>query len=166
MNKSKFTTLFIVTQVIYLTMIFITIPIIMEFSQWNKLIDMMPSWYTFEYVNNLLNILWKEWISNYLFPQLTLDFIYPWLFIITYYHAIKLLWNNNNYILLLPIIAWISDYIENIFLLIILKWYDFSETYINIMSYFSVSKALFTTLTFIIILFFIFKIIYLKIKKS
>ena len=72
--------LFIVTNIIYLLMLEITIPDVMAFSGGMKLLDMMPAGYSPTYVNSLLNALGEEGRHAYLFSQIPLDMVYPFLF--------------------------------------------------------------------------------------
>ena len=48
---------FIVTNIIYSYMLMVTIPKTMEFSRGMKLLDMMPTGYDWNYVNELFNTL-------------------------------------------------------------------------------------------------------------
>jgi hypothetical protein len=72
--------LFILTGVIYLIMLTVTIPKVMSYSGGMRLLDMMPEGYSAAYVNSLLNTLGEKGRHAYLFTQIPVDLIYPFLF--------------------------------------------------------------------------------------
>ena len=65
-------------------MLTITIPMVMSFSDGMKLLDMMPAGYSAEYVNTLLNTLGEQGRNAYLFQQIPVDMVYPFLFAVSY----------------------------------------------------------------------------------
>src|ERR1035438_6476007 len=83
-NGKKVLFLFVLTNLVYLTMILITIPKVVQFSGGMKILDMMPTGYNSEYVNSLLNALGENGRNAYLYNQITVDMIYPFLSAITY----------------------------------------------------------------------------------
>ena len=76
--------LFILTNVVYVFMLFVTIPKTMGFSNGMKLLDMMPTGYDLNYVSELFNALGKIGRETYLTNQIPVDMIYPLLFGLTY----------------------------------------------------------------------------------
>ena len=113
--------LFILTNVVYLFMLSVTIPKTMKFSNGMKLLDMIPTGYDLNYVSELFSSLGEDGRRAYLTNQIPVDMIYPLLFGLSYclllgYFLKKL--NKLNtpllYLCLLPVIAGISDYFQNI----------------------------------------------------
>jgi hypothetical protein len=149
--------LFILTNIIYISMLAITIPYIMKFSNGLKLLDMMPMGYNAEYVNSLMNTLGEHGRNAYLFIQLPLDMIYPFLFGISYCLIFAYFLNKFGklrsplfYICLLPLIAGIFDYLENIGIITILSNFpNHSNLSIILTNYFTVTKSTFTTIYFV-----------------
>jgi len=149
--------LFILTNLVYAYMLVVTIPKTMAFSNGMKLLDMMPTGYDFNYVNKLFSTLENTGRDTYLTSQIPVDMIYPFLFGISYgavmaYFLKKL--NKLNtpfvYLCLLPIIAGIADYLENIGIIVMLKTYpEFTEPMANTTSIFSVIKSMSTSIYFI-----------------
>ena len=80
LSGKKVLLLFIVTNIVYLLMLTITIPKTMAYSGEMKLLDMMPMGYNFEYVNHLFESLGEKGRSIYLYHQIPLDMLYPFLF--------------------------------------------------------------------------------------
>lgn len=167
--------LFILTNLVYVFMLMVTIPKVMEFSGGMKLLDMMPAGYDTEYVNSLFTTLGVEGRFAYLNNQIPVDMIYPLLFGISYcflfawflkrIHSFK---SAFFYICFLPVIAGISDYIENIGIINMLKQYpDFSIEMVSITNTFSMLKSTTTTLYFfaLIIIIIVFGVRTIKDKK-
>jgi hypothetical protein len=69
--------LFILTNAVYVFMLTVTIPKTMEFSNGMKLLDMMPTGYDFNYVNELFSSLGENGRETYLTSQIPVDMIYP-----------------------------------------------------------------------------------------
>jgi len=132
----------------------------MGFADGMKLLDMMPTGYDFNYANKLFSALGNTGRETYLTSQIPLDMIYPLLFGISYclvmaYFLKKINKLNTpyNYLCLLPIIAGIADYLENIGIIIMLTNYpDFTEITANTTSIFSVIKSISTSVFFIALL--------------
>jgi mannose/fructose/N-acetylgalactosamine-specific phosphotransferase system component IID len=158
-NKSgkKVLGLFILTNLVYAFMLMITIPNTMAFSNGMKLLDMMPTGYDFNYVNKLFNTLGNEGRKAYLTGQIPIDMIYPLLFGVSYCLLMAYFLKKINkhktpfiYLCLLPIIAGIADYIENIGIITMLNNYpDFTETTVSVTNIFSVVKSISTSIFFL-----------------
>lgn len=152
--------LFILTNLVYAFMLFVTIPKTIAYSGGMKLLDMMPQGYDFEYVNELFSKLGEEGREVYLFNQIPIDMIYPFLFGITYSlliaYFLKKLDKLNTpffYLCLVPIIAGIADYLENFGIITMLNDFpDLSMTQINVTNIFTLIKSLSTTLFFLILI--------------
>jgi hypothetical protein len=152
--------LFILTNIIYISMLAITIPYVMKFSNGMKLLDMMPMGYNAEYVNSLMNTLGEHGRDAYLYFQLPLDMIYPFIFGISYclifaYFLNKLgkLKSPLIYFCLLPLIAGIFDYLENIGIITILSNFpNHSNLSIILTNYSTLTKSAFTTIYFVLLI--------------
>lgn len=149
--------LFILTNLVYAFMLLVTIPKTMAFSKGMKLLDMMPTGYNHEYVNTLFIFLGEKGRHVYLTQQLPVDMFYPLLFGISYSLMMAYFLKKINkfettlsYLCLLPILAGIADYLENIGIIVMLKTYpDLTETNVSITNIFSVIKSVSTSLFFI-----------------
>jgi len=163
-NGKKVLLFFILTNIIYLIMLAISIPHVMNFSNGMKLLDMMPMGYDAEYVDILFNTLGESGRDAYLFIQIPFDMAYPFLFGISYCLILAYFFNKLNklkspliYLCFLPIIAGISDYFENIGIITLLTNYpDYSNSVIVITNFFSVLKSSATTIYFVVLLITIF----------
>ena len=157
LSGKKVLLLFIVTNIVYLMMLTITIPKTMAYSGEMKLLDMMPMGYNFEYVNHLFESLGEKGRSIYLYHQIPLDMLYPFLFGMSYslimaYFLIKIdkLRSYWFYLCLLPIMAGAADYLENFGVIFMLNNFpNLSESSVNLTSAFTIIKSLLTTLYFI-----------------
>ncbi len=168
--------LFILTNLIYAFMLLVTIPKTMVFSNGMKLLDMMPTGYDYNYVNKLFSALGVNGRETYLTSQIPVDMIYPVLFAISYgavmaYFLKKLnkLSSPFDYLCVLPIIAGLADYIENIGIISMLNNYpDVTETAVNITSMFSVIKSITTSIFFLalVVILILFSINYFKKVKN
>ena len=146
--------LFILTNLVYTFMLTVTIPKTMEFSDGMKLLDMMPSGYDLNYVSELFTFLGENGRLIYLTNQIPVDMIYPLLFGLTYclllgYFLKKLNKLNSpySYLCLLPLIAGIADYLENIGIITMLKNYpELKGTVVYTTNIFSVIKSISTSI--------------------
>jgi hypothetical protein len=167
---------FILTNLVYLSMLTVTIPKVMTLANGMKLPDMMPTGYDFDYVNNLFTALGEKGRWVYLYNQIPLDMIYPLLFGIGYsllfayfLKKIKLYGSHYFYFTFLPIISGISDYIENIGIIAMIRQYpDLSAETVSITNTFSILKSSTTTIFFValIILLIVFVVQFVKSKKA
>ena len=156
-SGKKVLVLFLLTNIVYAYMLLVTIPATMEFSNGLQLLDMMPVGYDLEYVNTLFHSLGDTGRQMYLTKQIPVDMIYPLLFGISYaavlaYFLLKLPKPNPKYLYLclLPVIAGIADYLENIGIISMLNTYpNVTETTVNITSMFSVIKSSATSIYFL-----------------
>ncbi|MCU7935665.1 MAG: hypothetical protein KZQ99_12425 [Candidatus Thiodiazotropha sp. (ex Dulcina madagascariensis)] len=164
--------LFTLTMVVYLTMLFYSIPAVVSFAPDMTLFDLSPSGYTFDYAVALLEALGPKGRTTYLTLQLPLDFFYPGLFAITY--SLLLIWlfrkgtkagSKILYFALVPIFAGLFDYIENVYIVIMLKSFpDIPSRIVESASLFTILKSSFTTIFFV--LFFWALIRFVKEKRS
>lgn len=157
--------LFLLTMTIYSIMIFYSIPAVMFFAPEFVLFDLSPTGYSYQGAMDLLDALGPEGRSIYLTKQLPLDFIYPGLFAITY--SLLLVWlflkstrhqSKIFYLTLVPILAGICDYIENVFIIVMINSFpDLSSDMVGIASLFTIMKSSFTSIFFILLLWAVIK---------
>ena len=149
--------LFLLTNLVYAFMLIITIPKVMTFSNGLKLLDMMPTGYDSDYVNLLFETLSDNGRYVYLYNQIPIDMIYPLLFGISYFLILAYFLNKLNklksplfYLCLLPLIAGLFDYFENIGIITMLINYpNNSQILIKITNGFTIIKSLTTTVYFL-----------------
>ena len=156
-SGKKVLVLFLLTNIVYAYMLLVTIPATMEFSNGLQLLDMMPAGYDLEYVNTLFHTLGDTGRQMYLTKQIPVDMMYPLLFGISYaavlaYFLLKLPKLNSKflYLCLLPVIAGLADYLENIGIISMLNTYpNVTGSSVNITSIFSVIKSSATSIYFL-----------------
>ncbi|MBG7628967.1 MAG: hypothetical protein IZT56_00900 [Bacteroidetes bacterium] len=152
--------LFLLTNIVYAFMLTISIPKVMSFSNGLKLLDMMPTGYDSGYVNKLFEALGDNGRTVYLYHQIPIDMIYPFLFGISYclilaYFLKKLdkLKGAFFYLCLLPLVAGIFDYFENFGIIKMLTDYpNYSLNLIKITNSFTVIKSIATTVYFLVLI--------------
>ncbi len=163
LNGKRILLLFVLTNIIYAIMLTITIPKVMSFSGGMKLLDMMPTGYNAEYVNALLSALGESGRNAYLFNQLPVDMIYPFLFGVSYCLILAYILNKLGkfesrlfYFCFLPLFSGLFDYLENIGIITMLKSYPNNPVILTqITNVFSVLKSSFTTFYFIVLIIFL-----------
>jgi len=159
-NGKKVLLLFLLTNFVYCIMLLITIPAVMSFSSGMKLLDMMPMGYYHAYVNTLFTTLGKEGRDAYLFRQLPVDMIYPFLFgissclVLAYFlNQIGKLNGPLFYICFIPFFSGLLDYGENIGIITMLKTYPENiKLYSQITNIFTMLKSSCTITYFILLL--------------
>ncbi len=157
-------------------MLTFTIPKVSGFANGMKILDMMPEGYDINYVNTLFAGLGENGRDAYLYNQIPLDLIFPALFGIGYCLLFAFLLKKLNqvkspffYFSFLPLIAGISDYLENIGIMTMLNQYpNYSDDTVTITSTFSFLKSSTTTIYFIALIFVLiaFGVQYVKSKRS
>jgi len=158
---------FIVTMVVYLTMLLYSIPAVIAFAPDMALFDLSPTGYAPDYAISLLEALGSEGRSTYLTLQLPFDFLYPGLFAITYSLLLTWLFSKSSeagskvfYFSLVPILAGLFDYIENVFIVLMLKSYpDLSSNLVELASLFTILKSVFSFAFFILLFWGIFRFV-------
>ncbi len=164
---------FLLAQVIYFSMLLVTIPKVLTHAGELKLLDMMPAGYDVKYVKLLFESLGEEGRVAYLYRQIPLDLIYPSLFAISFVLLLAYILNRITkegskafYLCLLPIAAGFFDYLENSGIIHMLVTYpDFSFAVAKTTSVFSILKSAFMTLYFIVLAGSIGALLLKKIKK-
>ncbi len=131
----------------------------------------MPVGYSAEYAQKLLETLGETGLFVYQWKQIPLDMIYPILFAVTFSLLLALILknsfpqkNNLHKLCILPMLAGLFDYLENIGIIIMIQLFPvFHEWIANITNIFSVLKSLTSTIVFTLI---IIGLVILSVKKS
>ena len=158
------------TLCVYFMMLFVSIPKVLQYSNGMKILDLMPTGYSAEYVQKLFETLGETGRKIYLWQQLPLDTLYPALFAISFSlllsYIFKKIFSEKNKIQkvsLLPIFAGLFDYLENIGIILMLNIYpNFQPWIANITNVFSVFKSFLTTLVFLFIIIGLFVLVVRK----
>ncbi len=165
--------LLVMSQLFYFLMLKITIPNIRDHSNNIEIFDLMPFGYSPEYTFRLLEVLGDEGRFLYLTTQIPLDLIYPGLMGMTGAFFIALLNKRINHrfeiLIILPLIAAIFDYLENISVSAMLLIYpSVSSGLVYISSTFTILKSMMTTvyLVLLIVLFIVYFFIFIKNYKK
>ena len=132
----------------------------MSFSQGMKLLDMMPTGYNPEYARSLFTALGEKGRDAYLYQQIPVDLIYPFLFAISsclvlayFLNQLKKLEGALFYLCFIPIFSGIFDYCENIGIISMLTNYpNNSDLSISTTSLFSLMKSTSTICYFSILI--------------
>ena len=156
--------LFILTNLVYAIMLIITIPMTMTFSNGMDLLDMMPAGYDSVYINTLFAALGENGRQVYLYRQLPVDMIYPFLFGVSYclltgyfLKRITKLSSAAFYLCFLPLIAGTADYLENFGIISMLNSYpNMSQILMDATNVFSIVKSMTTTVFFIALIIILF----------
>ena len=160
LSGKKVLILFALTNAVYAAMIFITIPKVMAFSGGLKLLDMMPLGYDLDHVNALFTALGEKGRDIYLYNQIPVDMIYPFLFGISYsltfayfLHKLGKLDSVFFYVILLPLVAGTADYLENTGIVLMLHSFpNVSPVMASLTNVCSMLKSAATTLFFILLI--------------
>jgi hypothetical protein len=166
--------LFSITMIVYLTILFYSIPKVVTFAPEMKLFDVSPSGYTTEYAISLLSAIGPEGRDLYLSLQLPLDFIYPGLFIIFYSLFFAWVLKKNYgleskvyYALYLPIIAGLFDYAENVLIILMLKAYpNLGSGLVTAASLNTIIKSVSSSIFFTLLILSIIQVIWKSIFKK
>ena len=160
LNGKSVLLLFVLTNILYAVMLTVTIPKVMGLSGGMKIMDMLPTGYSPEYVNALLKALGEKGRSIYLFEQLPVDLVYPFLFAVSWCLVLACILNKLGkldgkliYLCFIPVFAGVFDYCENIGIISILNRYPANSDFLSqITSVFSVVKSLCTTTYFVVLM--------------
>ena len=150
----------VITSIVYLIMPIITMPLVNQFTNGMKILDLLPGGYNFEYVITLFNTLGEEGRHSYLFYQIPVDMVFPLLFAITnsllivfFLKKLKQLKTPFIYLCFVPLISGVADYSENTGIIIMLNQFpDITMFAVKITSLFSVIKNFAITISFLVII--------------
>ena len=166
--------LFSINMVVYLGILFYSIPKVLTSAPEMKLFDVSPSGYTSEYAISLLNAIGPEGWDLYLSLQLPLDFIYPGLFIISWPLVFAWFLKKNYsleskvyYALYIPILAGLFDYAENVLIIMLLKTYpDLGSGLVSAASIATIIKSILSSIFMTLISLSIIQIIWKSVFKK
>ena len=152
---------FMLTQIVYMTMLLVTLPQLMEFSGGLKPFDLMPAGYDINYAIQFIRALGVEGEDYYLTRQIPLDMIYPGLFAITYTSLWQLLITKTRikapYLRLmawLPLVAAFFDYAENVIVIkMLFSFPDLTGLLVTLANCSTVTKSVATSVYLIALLF-------------
>jgi len=152
--------LFVLTNLVYAFMLLVTIPKIMSFSKGLKIVDMLPMGYDLKYINKLFETLGTDGRAAYLYVQLPVDMMYPFLFAISnclilgfFFKKIEKENSKLIYLCYLPVVAGVADYFENFGIIGMLYTYPEIPDYLaKLSTFFSVVKSGTTTVFFLVLL--------------
>ena len=152
--------LFIITNLIYASMLMYSLPLVSSYAPKLVLFDMSPMGYSYVQAIELLTSLGIDGRNAYLSVQLPLDFIYPGMFSVSY--ALLITWILKQYlpkdsklffIVLVPFLAGGFDYLENISIIAMLDSFpNISENLVNCASVFTIIKSGATTVFFVLLI--------------
>jgi len=159
LEGNKVLIFFLLSMVVYLTMLLVTIPRVMSFSGGMKILDMMPIGYDAQYVNELFLKLGEPGRQAYLYNQIPLDLVYPALYGIGF--SLVLAWflnrmgklGSNLIYCLLPVFAGVFDYCENFGIIaMLLTWPEIPVNLVSVTNLFSILKSSLTSVYFIVLI--------------
>lgn len=167
---------FVLSSLVYFLMMTFTIPNLAGIANGMKILDLMPEGYDKQYVDSLFTALGENGRYAYLYYQIPLDLIFPLLYGVGFcllfaffLRKINQLTSPFFYFSFFPLIAAISDLIENIGIITMLMQFpNYSEETVTISSTFSFLKSSTTTIYFIALIFVLiaFGVQYVKSKRS
>lgn len=167
---------FVLSTLVYFLMMTFTVPDLAGIANGMKILDLMPEGYDKQYVDSLFTALGENGRHAYLYYQIPLDLIFPLLYGVGFcllfaffLRKINQLTSPFFYFSFLPLIAAISDLIENIGIITMLTQFpNYSEETVTISSTFSFLKSSTTTIYFIALIFLLvaFGVQYSKSKRS
>ena len=155
-------------------MLTITIPEVKSFSGGLKILDLRRGGYTAQDVNTLLDVLGVEGRNAYLYHQIPVDMLYPFLFAITYSLLLAYMLNkigklNSSlvYLCFITLVSGFFDYCENIGIITILTSYPHNSIVLTqVTSAFTVLKSTLTSIYFVVITITFLVFGYQKLKSS
>jgi hypothetical protein len=158
-TKKELAFWFVTTYLLYFYMILFPIAQLKDIAGGMRIPDMMPGGYDPAYLYSLLVTLGHKGRNLYLFKQIPFDMIYPFLygfsFTLLLNYIYKLLYNKNTvlqYFCLIPFVAALFDYAENISIANLLYTFPyFSINIARVASVFTVLKSSITILSFVLV---------------
>jgi hypothetical protein len=154
MKKNQKTLLWIsggLTAAICLVMNLVLIPMIEKNTAGLRCFDMNSFGYTFEQAKQFLTLLDGDARNLYLHVQLPLDFIYPVAYTAFFMLAITALRGKASPLLALPGALAVSDYIENVCSIKMLREMDVTPELAKFASAVTVTKSLLMDLVFVLL---------------
>jgi hypothetical protein len=149
--------LFFATNLVYLTMLIYSIPMLLKYSGGLPIFDMSPLGYSYQEAMALLTALGEEGRNAYASIQLSLDILYPLLFALCYFALLQWLIRLGElsnrfclYLSIIPIFVCVFDYAENICIWLMIQAFPtISENLVLTSSTFTLLKSVSTMIYFI-----------------
>lgn len=173
-QKENLILFFTLANIVYLLMLFYSIPEVMNYANGMKLFDVSPTGYSINYASNLLEKLGSTGRNFYCNVQLPLDLLYPGLcamsygiIIIALLKKIKKWKKTTSKLSLIPFIASFFDYGENIGIYTMIKTFpNLSSKAVHFSCICTILKSLLTTFYFVLIIgLLLYWVIFFRIKK-
>ncbi|MGL1903003.1 MAG: hypothetical protein OCC49_12765 [Fibrobacterales bacterium] len=161
----------VLAQAVYAIMMITTIPTLTSFAQGILILDMQPFGYSTDYIQQLFSTLQAVGRNYYLTVQLPLDMVYPALFALSnsallLYLFRKLSYKQFRFICFIPMLGGLFDYLENISIAHMLFYYpDFNPAFGVVASMFTIAKSFFTTGFFLVLIYFVIRLIIQRLTK-
>lgn len=166
--------LFILTNVVYGTILGYSIPLVLSFSPESILFDMSPAGYSYAEAIELLESLGPNGRDAYLSIQIPIDLLYPAMFAVSY--ALMITWifkqglakHSRVYLLaFVPVFAGLFDYLENACIVLMLNAFpDVSDNLVTVASSFTIVKSILTTVFFSVLLISLIYLAIWRLKKA
>jgi hypothetical protein len=163
--------LLVMTTIVYLVILFYSIPAVIAQAPGMRLFDMSPGGYSPAYAEKLLKAIGPRGRELYLKRQLPIDFIYPGCFAVTY--TLLLAWLYGKMfdakskvflLLLVPALAGLFDYFENLGIIMMLSSYPtIDPMLVCVSSIFSILKSVMTLASYLLLC---YGLILLFLKRS
>lgn len=131
---------------------FILLPSIEDGTEGMRFFDMNSFGYSYESAQTFISSLSDKGVETALHIQLPLDFVYPIIYTIFFISLIFIISKKKSKLAVFPILLFISDYIENICSIIMLKADSLSKGLATLASTVTVIKSGLMTVTFLIIM--------------
>lgn len=147
----------ILTMLITGIMDFILLPSIEKGTEGMRFFDMNSFGYSYENAKAFISSLSDKGTQTALHIQLPLDFVYPIIYTVFFISLIFIISGKKSKLAVFPILLFISDYIENICSIIMLKADSLSKSLVTFASTVTVIKSGLMTATFLIIMILIIK---------
>ena len=152
--------LFVLTNLVYGTILGYSIPLVLSFSPESILFDMSPAGYSYAEAIELLESLGPDGRNAYLTIQIPIDLVYPAMFGVSYALMITRILNQGvpkysrvHLLAFVPLFAGLFDYLENASIVAMLYAFpDVSENLVTSASSFTIAKSGLTTLFFLVLL--------------
>lgn len=146
MNKSKILILFVVAHIILLSMV-ILMPNIQSGVSLQMFDLTMFKGFDLAYAQTFISELSDRGRSYYLFVQIPMDFLYP-LLISTFFYLYFLDQTKNRKLAYLGFGSMIFDYLENIFVIVMLTTSSLTQGLVFVASMFTIIKAIFYAINY------------------
>ncbi|QMT44506.1 hypothetical protein [Neisseria dentiae] len=146
-KRNKLSLYFFATMFVYALMLSVTLPELHSYTNGMALFDEKPVFYQKDTIR-LLEYLGEEGRFYYQYRQIPLDMLYIALFAFTYHHILRHFTYTLNlhkwrFVIWLPVIAAIFDFLENVCIFGVLYSFPQISTLISLIPYLTALKMIF-----------------------